>query len=418
MHSLFGTAQFPSWNDTPITSLQRFTAMQRIPLQNTGHCIIQHIFNRYASPLIFSSDSAYDHQTNTTVAESILMHLDTHIEQDMLNISPKPVLIRNYILTQSYGTSFTDNNMGESHALTLSLNSCPFGAPTMFLLDSRIVLLQVFLYFHPHSKTIRQQLRKHIHITSMHHFSELSHALKCHWPDPSRRASRISYPSSVPHHVRNQFLEIIEQVTTDIGASNFCNQNLPSPTGSLLDHDETITENTVGLQIRHHLFLHIKSHQLTNYGNIHKKDTEAGQVEILPQPNFVFAMANTWADQGASRMAHSLQGNLPENLCTDIPHPQINMLQYTFHHNARTVNSEITQYMYDQFVNQNYKLAIKDPAQWYLQFSCFFYDPLGTFHNSTTLRKIVQEKAHSQIKLVQIDKDYRQCMHATAMPSY
>ncbi|GFH58680.1 hypothetical protein CTEN210_15156 [Chaetoceros tenuissimus] len=418
-YSLFDNQPFPTWDASPNDSLRHFQSSHRLSIGsvNSNTCPIQRIFRRYSSPLLFSSDSAYNHQHHHTVAASILMHLDTSLTEHPLSIPPKPVLLRNHILAKTYGTAHTDNNMGESQALTMSLNTSPLQTPVIFLLDSRVVLLQVFLYFHPQSQTIRHHLRKHIHTTSIHHYSELSQALQQHWPDPTSRPAQATYSDQIPIPVQTHFEDLLTTLAQQLGDTTIATLNQDSAMNPEETQESTYTNSTVGLRIGHHLFLHIHSHQLTNYGRIRTKTIDGVQVKISPHPNLALALANTWADRAASRMALALLPALPHFLLLDISHPPMQTLQYIFQHRARLVNTDITQYILNQFTSHNYKLAIENPAQWFLRFCPYFSDPLNTFQTSKTLRTIAQEKAHSHQRMIHIFDDYRKCFQLSCHPN-
>ncbi|GFH62192.1 predicted protein [Chaetoceros tenuissimus] len=235
--------------------------------------------------------------------------------------SPIPILVRNHILAQTYGTKTTDNNMGEAQGLILSLYMAPKDIHAVFLLDSKIVLPQVLAFFQPHAAMIQHQLRTHIHTTSIHHYSELHQALAHHWPNPNHRPSSASCEKS-PFLVHGHFQLIIQHLHDTLGQEAILHLT-PNADSNL----STLSDVTHGFQIGHHLFLHIHSHQLTNYGK-RKLDPDTKQ-PIEPIPNMAFASANTWADRPASRMAEALPTDLPQILLDHISQPPMTRIQYT-----------------------------------------------------------------------------------------
>ncbi|GFH51982.1 hypothetical protein CTEN210_08458 [Chaetoceros tenuissimus] len=387
LHSLFpahDNAQ-TNWPDSPITSLHAFHERNSLALapESSTFSHVQHVLDHYNSPLLLSSDSGHCRRTGFTVAASILMALQT--EPDNTNDPvkydepPIPILVRNHILAQTYGTKTTDNNMGEAQGLILSLYMAPKDIHAVFLLDSKIVLLQVLAYFQPHAATIRHQLRTHIHTTSIHHYSELHQALARHWPNANHRPSSASCEKS-PFLVHRHFQLIIQHLHDTLGQEALlhltpdADSNLP-----------TLSDVTHGFQIGHHLFLHIHSHQLTNYGK-RKLDPDTKQ-PIDPIPNMAFASANTWADRPASRMAEALPTDLPQILLDHISQPPMTRIQYTYMHESKLVNTDHTTYLREQWTKHNMELAALRQDHWYLHLLPSFADPTTTFNTDSTLRR-------------------------------
>lgn len=416
LHSLFpahDNAQ-TNWPNSPIPSLHTFHERNSLPLAHESSTFshVQHVLDHYNSPLLLSSDAGHCRRSGFTVAASILMALltdpDNADEPVKYNEPPIPIIVRNHILAQTYGTKTTDNNMGEAQGLILSLYMAPTDIHTIFLLDSKVVLLQLLAYFHPHAATIRHHLRTHIHTTSIHHYSELHQAIARHWPNANHRPSSASRAKS-PFLVHRHFHLLLQHLHDALGPDAILHLT-PDADSNVT----TLSEATHGFQIGHHLFLHIHSHQLTNYGK-RKRHPDTNQ-PIDPIPNMAFATANTWVDRSASRMAATLPTDLPQIILDHIPHPPMTRLQYTYMHESKLVNTDHTTYLKEQWTKHNMELAALRQDHWYLHLLPSFADPTKTFNTDSTLRNLAQERALSHQRLLRINLTYRKYFQAKCHP--
>lgn len=211
----------------PHVLLRKFQSQHclQISASDSCNCIIQRIFQRYSSPLLFALlsalDSALNHQNNTTVVASMLMHFDTKLHP--LTIPPKPILLCNHV---------------------------------------------------PHSQTISNQLQKHVHTTSIHHYSELC------WPDPTTHPKRATYPELVHFSIQQQLEDIVQLIPEQVDITSILDLNQDKLIQPLEPDKSSPPKEHVGLCIGHHFFLHINSHQLTNFGGLQTKETEEGEVQI------------------------------------------------------------------------------------------------------------------------------------------
>ncbi|GFH45018.1 hypothetical protein CTEN210_01492 [Chaetoceros tenuissimus] len=403
-HSLFPPNTYDPWPVSPIQSLRDFHNSHTLPPTADGSTFSHpaYIQQTHGSPLLYSSDSGFSNKTGFTVASSILLSFTTETingaKEIQLDKPVLPVLLRNHILAETYGTKETDNNMGEAQGLILSLLMAPANIPSIFLIDSKIALLQIMAYFHPSDTTIRNKLRQQIHTTSMYHYSELQEALLTHWPDPSYRPSEIPMQHTT-YEVRSNFLRLLAHLQETLDE-----QSIVHLTPTAKRHN--FTTDTKGICIGHHLFLHINSHQLTNTGRL-KIDKDTNET-IPPSPNFALAHANTFADRFASRMTIALPRDIPQCILKHIPQPPITALQYVYFHNSRVVNSDSSTYFKEQFVQHNYTQVLRRPDHWYLHYAPHFTDPTGKFASDKILRTLAQERATSHQRLIRINKSYRQ----------
>lgn len=265
------------------------------------HLAMRHALNSFKSPIILSGDSSNSSKSPIITSVTFLIAIDfsKDSQPDWNQDIPIPLYYRAHVLPPRVGTMPTNNNMGEIHAATSALNAAPYHHPIVIILDSNITLYAIFLFFFPTTLNNREHIRQTFPSNNTYYISELYEALEKHWLHSSpldrlaHQKPHLQTPITNFHHMAMT----LWQAYGDDACIDINNWKL--------HHQQPIQwkETTKVLQYDNLLFVHVKSHQLTEAGTPKSKTTADGSKKYIKvKPNRLFALMNSYADNICSRI--------------------------------------------------------------------------------------------------------------------
>ena len=396
---------------------------QRNPTDRNNTLHPETIYNRYQTSPIFASDGSYSSVTQRTGAGIALLALDHPLaftpnltDQAWHNSFTTPLLFASHLLPPKIGTTQTDVNHGEAHALALALMHAPKTYPSLFILDSKHVFRFIIKHFTSHTTTNRNTVRN-IHPSITTFYSGIITILLQH--------HHLSPPAYTASPIDLAHEELLRQLSGDLhqpcvdlihlDTSTLNTSRRLKTQSTTTDAPSTSWEDTISFfRVNHQAFLHINSHQLTDTGH-HKNGIPH------PIPNYAICSANAWADYAAKLPTRHPPPSTNSSTIfpmhkSPVPQPPILAQQYMLTHNKEHITGPTTPHIKHVFITDLLHRFRSHPEGWLTHHWTDLQHAITRYDINYTHHFLLTNTTHSHTRMLESTPYYHHTYHTRHHP--